>query len=58
MAASTPTSKVSTRTFSLLDLVQRVWKEEWNKPEKAYEFKNGRKFDSTDRQTTGIYTRG
>ena len=34
----------------------RAWGSEWQAPDHgAYEFSNGRKFDSTDRSSTGIY---
>lgn len=48
---------VSYRTFNFGDMVRRVWGAEWNIPEKVYEMTNGRKFDSTDMQTSGIYKR-
>lgn len=48
---------VTTRTFSYKDMVLREWGPEFNKPDTAYVFSNGRKFDSTDMQTTGIYKR-
>jgi hypothetical protein len=41
---------------SLLSLAQSAWGTEFNAPDHgAYCFSNGRKFDSTDRQRTGIY---
>jgi hypothetical protein len=38
----------SNATFRVIDLnaeVRRLWGPEWNKPEIAYEFSNGRKFE-------------
>lgn len=46
---------VTTRTYSWQDEVERMWGAEWARPDVAYEMSNGRKFDSTDRYTTGIY---
>lgn len=50
---------VTTRTFSLLDMVQREWGSEFKAPDhRIYEFGNGsRSFDSTDIGATGIYRR-
>ena len=37
-------------------MVQRAWGSEWSAPDPgAYNFSNGRKYDSTDRGLTGIY---
>lgn len=48
--------KVTTRDYSVLDLVRRYWGAEYNAPDHAvYEFSNGRKFDSTDKALSGIY---
>lgn len=49
---------VTTRTYSWADEVHRMWGSEFYRPDVAYEMSNGRKFDSTDRYTTGIYGRG
>lgn len=49
---------VTTRTYSWADEVQRQWGPEWARPDVAYEMSNGRKFDSTDRYVTGIYSPG
>lgn len=47
---------VTTRTFSLLEMVARAWGSEFRAPDHGiYEFSNGRKFDSTNMGTTGIY---
>lgn len=48
--------KVVTRDISWDDLVRRSWGSEFSAADKGiYEFSNGRRFDSTDRGTTGIY---
>ena len=43
------------RQISWLQLVQKAWGESWNTPDRAYEFSNGRHFDSTDRTNRGVY---
>ncbi len=50
---------VTTRTFSLEELVARSWGSEFRAPDHGiYTFNNGaRRFDSTDQYTTGIYRR-
>ena len=49
-------SKVTTRTISILDMVQRSWGAEFLAPDHAaYTFGWGRQFDSTDRGLTGLY---
>lgn len=51
--------KVTTRTYSWNDLVQRAWGSEFNAPDHGiYEFSGGRKFDSTDKGSTGFYGNG
>ena len=48
--------QVSFRSTSWLDQCIRQWGSEWAAPDHgAYIFSNGRKFDSTDRGTTGVY---
>lgn len=48
--------KVSTRELNWLDMCMRAWGAEFNAPDHAaYEWSNGRRFDSTDRGLTGIY---
>ena len=50
---------VTTRTISFLELVQRSWGEEFRAPDRGiYEMTAGRKFDSTDTGSTGIYAGG
>jgi hypothetical protein len=52
-------AKTVTRTISWMDLVIRAWGSEWAAPDKGiYEFSNGRKFESTDRGSTGFYNGG
>lgn len=49
-------AQVVTRSILWHDLAVRAWGSEWQAPDHgAYEFSNGRKFDSTDRSSTGIY---
>lgn len=46
---------VSTRTFSLLEMVSREWGPQFRSPDhRVYRF-TGRDFDSTDLGSTGIY---
>lgn len=48
--------KVSTRTLTWSELAERAWGSEFNAPDHGiYSFSNGRKFDSTDKNFTGIY---
>lgn len=48
--------KVSTRNLDWGEMCIRAWGSEWAAPDHgAYEFSNGRKFDSTDKGVTGIY---
>lgn len=50
--------QVTSRQFSLLDMVERSWGPQFRAPDHGiYEFSNGRRFDSTDMGTTGIYQR-
>lgn len=48
---------VTYREFVFGDMVRREWGAEWNIPDIVYEMTNGRKFESTDMQTSGIYKR-
>ena len=49
-------NQVTSRQFSLLEMVERAWGSEFAAPDHGiYEFGNGRRFDSTDMGTTGIY---
>jgi len=51
--------QVTSRNFSLLEMVERAWGSEWSAPDHGvYQFSGGRRFDSTDYGTTGIYQRG
>lgn len=51
---------VTTRQFSLLEMVSRAWGSEFRAPDHGvYTFGAGiRRFDSTDMGTTGFYRRG
>ena len=50
---------VSTRTINWRDVVVRAWGGEFNAPDLGiYQFSNGRRFDSTDKQNTGFYNGG
>ena len=51
-------SVVTTTIKSWEQQVVKAWGPEYRKPDIAYEFSNGRKFDSTDQYSTGIYKRG
>lgn len=49
---------VTTRSFSLNEMVRREWGSEFSAPDhRIYQFSNGRGFDSTDLGTTGFYKR-
>jgi hypothetical protein len=48
-------SNVSYRTYNWLSMVMERWGAEFNKPDIAYEFSNGRKMESTDQGITGFY---
>lgn len=48
---------VSTRSQSWGAIVKRAWGSEYNRPDVSYEFSNGRKFLSTDRDESGVYRR-
>ena len=48
--------QVTTRNFSLLEMVSREWGSSFKAPDhRIYEWSNGRGFDSTDIGYTGIY---
>jgi hypothetical protein len=50
--------QVTSRNFSLLEMVERSWGSEFRAPDHGiYQFSGGRRFDSTDMGTTGIYQR-
>lgn len=54
-----PGTRVTTRTFSLEEMVSREWGSSFKAPDhRVYEFTNGRGFDSTDMGVTGIYAKG
>lgn len=43
--ATTPPPVSNTRLFDFKALVLKHWGKDYNKPDTAYEFSNGRKFD-------------
>lgn len=48
--------KVTTKSIDWNQQVRSAWGAEFSAPDHgAYEFSNGRKFDSTDKGMTGIY---
>tara|TARA_R110000868_G_scaffold51592_2_gene163222 strand:- start:1822 stop:2034 length:213 start_codon:yes stop_codon:yes gene_type:complete len=50
---------VTWRTYNFRDMAMRSWGSEFNAPDHGvYEFSGGRKFDSTDQGSTGIYGGG
>lgn len=46
-----------TRVIHIGAEIKKQWGAEWSRPDVAYEFSNGRKFDSTDSSESGIYSR-
>jgi len=56
MTAQNPQSKpVNTSNSTQQEKVRKAWGSEYDKSDVVYEFSNGRKFESSDRGTTGIY---
>lgn len=49
--AKAPTSRV----INWGQLVRKAWGPEFDQPDKAYQFSNGREFNATDGQRGGIY---
>jgi len=50
--------KVTTRDVTILELAEQAWGAEFRAPDHGiYEWNNGRKFDSTDRGTSGLYNK-
>ena len=48
--------QVTTRNYSWLSFVTVAWGDEFHQPDHGiYQFSNGRKFDSTDQYSTGVY---
>ena len=43
------------RVIDFKSLVVKAFGDQWLNPETAYEFSNGRKFESSDQSTSGIY---
>ena len=51
--------KVSTNDYSWQDMVLKAWGGEYYAPDHGvYSFSNGRRFDSTDKTSNGIYNGG
>ena len=46
---------VVTKPLDYAALVRKLEGKEWNKPDVAYEFSNGKETDSTDRTNSGLY---
>lgn len=46
---------VTTRKVDFGAQVRKQWGGEWRKPEKVYEFSNGRKFEETSEQGGSFY---
>lgn len=58
MPVNDPTAnKVQFTNRSWKEMVDKAAGKDKNKPDVAYEFSNGRKFDSTDSTSSGIYER-
>lgn len=50
------TNAPSSRLIDWAALVRKAWGPEFNQPDKAYEFSNGKAFNSTDGNRGGIYS--
>lgn len=46
----------TSRSIDWAALVRKAWGPEFNQPDKAYQFSNGREASSTDGQRGGIYS--
>lgn len=57
MARLENTKPVTTRVINWGAEVRKIWGDEYHKPDVVYEFSNSRKFESSDRGTTGFYRR-
>ena len=55
MSNGIPTDPPTMRVIDWKSLVVKAWGDKWLKPETAYEWSNGRKFESSDQSTSGIY---
>ena len=55
MSNGIPTDPPTQRIIDFKSLVVKAWADQWLKPETVYEFSNGRKFESSDQSTSGIY---
>ena len=50
------TPVVSFRTLNYKSMVEEMWGPAWNMNDIGYEMTNGRKFEATDKYTTGVYS--
>lgn len=57
MARLQNTKPVTTRKTDFAAEARKHWGDEYYKPDAAYEWSNGKKYESTDRGTTGFYRR-
>ena len=55
MSGGIPTDPPTQRIVDLKTLVVKAWGDDWLKPDVVYVFSNGRKFESSDQSTSGIY---
>ena len=55
MSNGIPTDPPTQRIIEWKPLVVKAWGDSWLKPDVSYEFSNGRKFESSDNSTSGIY---
>ncbi len=51
------TKPVTTRVLNWGAEVRKAWGDEYQKPDVAYEWSNGKKHESTDRSESGFYRR-
>lgn len=56
MSANDGSAPPTTRTLDWASIVRKIWGDEYLKKEVVYEFSNGKKYESTDASTSGIYT--
>lgn len=54
--SSSTTPKPGSRLIDWSAEVRKSWGDEYNKPDTAYQFSNGREFKSTDGMRGGIYS--
>ncbi len=51
----TEQQQVTYTSRTILEMAQKAWGKDWNKPDVVYEFSNGKKYESTDMTDAGIY---